>query len=205
MHPNHNTRRRLSEILGGDAANLQKTWAETEAAGDYKPLPSGQYIAHLHDVELATAKTGTPSAKLTFRVCEGVHAGRLLWLDCWLTPAALPQSKRDLAKLGITELAQLENANVPPNYVRCNVRVALRRDDGGIERNAVKGFDFVQLDELPKPDAFAPTAVTAAGATPPAPSVAAAAADETEGNGEAEEELFPFGHNAPDAQSWGRA
>ncbi|MGB1885124.1 MAG: hypothetical protein ACPHUF_14565, partial [Gammaproteobacteria bacterium] len=39
--------------------------------------------------------------KLTFRVLEGEHEGRQFWHDVWLTAAALPMAKHDLAKLGI--------------------------------------------------------------------------------------------------------
>ena len=38
---------------------------------------------------------------------DGDFQGRKLWLDCWLTPAALPQSKRDLAKLSVEPIQDL--------------------------------------------------------------------------------------------------
>ena len=38
---------------------------------------------------------------------DGDFQGRKLWLDCWLTPAALPQSKRDLAKLSVERIQDL--------------------------------------------------------------------------------------------------
>ena len=59
----------------------------------------------------STSKTkGTPGYKLAFRVLEGDHQGRQFWHDVWLTPAALPMAKRDLAKLGVTALEQLGTA-----------------------------------------------------------------------------------------------
>ena len=50
-------------------------------------------------------------------------------------------------------------ATVPPGRIRCNVRVALRRDDDGTEYNRVRGFDVLRVDE-PEVDAFAPPAET---------------------------------------------
>lgn len=94
-------RRKLSGILDGDGDNLRKQWAETEAAQNFAPLPAGTYTAHVHNVELFNARTGTPGVKIQFRIAEGEHAGRMLFHDSWLTPAALPQTKRDCTKLGL--------------------------------------------------------------------------------------------------------
>lgn len=161
-------RRRLTDILDGKTGTLRDAWANTEAAGDFVPLPSGTYECHVHAVELFNARTGTPGAKIRFDVCEGEHAGRVLFRDCWLTPAALPQTKRDLGKLGLDSLEKLEAADVPPGRIRCKVRVALRADDGGEQRNKVRGFDVLGIDE-PTRDAFAPPD---AAAEPTAPATA---------------------------------
>jgi len=147
---------KLSDILtaggfGGD--DFSKTWQDTEAADEFKPLPAGEYVCHADRGELKTARTGTPSYSLSFKVCEGEHTGRLVWLDLFLTPAALPMAKRDLAKLGIDDPAKLEQP-LPPG-IRCKVRVALRKDDDGAERNRVVRFSVVGIDK-PAVDAFAP-------------------------------------------------
>ena len=69
--------------------------------------------------ELASSKSkATPGYKLTFKVVDGEHAGRQFWHDCWLTAAALPQTKRDLAKIGVTSLEQLEKPL--PRFIRAN-------------------------------------------------------------------------------------
>jgi hypothetical protein len=82
-----------------------------------------------------------------------------LWLDCWLTAAALPRSKRDLAKLGITTPEQLEQQL--PRGLRCKVTVALRRDDSGVERNEVRSFEVIGVDKI-EADPFAPADVEGA-------------------------------------------
>ena len=104
------TRKSLSDILRkGDRENLSRAWGETEAAEDFAPLPSGEYVARIVGGELFTSKTkGTAGYKLAFRVLEGEHQGRRFWHDVCLTPAALPMAKRDLAKLGVTALEQSE-------------------------------------------------------------------------------------------------
>ena len=96
-------RKSLSDILSqGSQQQLHDAWNSTEAADEFKPLPPGEYLARIVTGELFTAKTkGTPGYKLTFRVVDGEHAGRQFWHDVWLTPAALPMAKRDLAKLGV--------------------------------------------------------------------------------------------------------
>ena len=155
MHSDHNQpRRRLTDILNGGADSLRDQWAHTEAAGEYAPLPPGTYECHVQSGELFNAKRGTPGYKLTFRVLTGEHAGRQFWHDLWLTAPALPMSKRDLHKLGVTSIEQLEQPL--PMGIRCEVKLALRRDDDGTEYNRVRAFNVLGVDE-PERDPFAPT------------------------------------------------
>ena len=163
----------LSDILAANDGNeLKKLWDSTEAAGELSPLPAGEYTAHIIDGKFDNStRKGTPSYKLTFKILEGEHAGRLIWLDCWLTPAALPQTKRDFAKLGVTSFDQLEQSL--PKYIRCKCKLALRRDDDGNERNRLKSFEVIGIDK-PEVDPFAPGAAAAA-ANDPNPALPTAA------------------------------
>ena len=146
---------KLTDILGnGDGDRLRQAWDTTEAAGELTPLPTDEYIAHIIAGTLETGKTrGTPGYKLTFKVCVGEYTGRQFWHDLWLTEAALPITKRDLAKLGVTSLDQLEQPL--PRGIRCLCQVVLRRGDDGIEYNKVRKFTVIGIDE-PEADAFAP-------------------------------------------------
>ena len=145
---------RLSDILKQDREALAKAFDEADEAEDFEPLPPGTYIARIVKGELATARTtDTPSYKLTFRVLDGEHGGRQLWHDIWLTPAAIAMAKRDLGKLGVTSLGQLEQPL--PQGLRCEVKLALRRDDDGNQYNRVRRFDVIGVDE-PEQDPFAP-------------------------------------------------
>jgi len=148
-------RKSLSDILAnGERDTIASAWNRTKAAEDFAPLPSGEYVAHVLSGELfTTPKSGTPGYKLAFGICEGEHTGRRLWHDLWLTPAAMPMTKRDLAKLEIVSLEQLE-APIPPG-IRCKLKVTLRKDDDGTEYNRVRKLEVVGID-IPEPDAFAP-------------------------------------------------
>lgn len=147
-------------ITSNDGGNFGDLWDSIEAADEFKPLPAGSYVCHIIEGKLFESRNGTPGYKLTFKVLEpSEYAGRLLWLDCWLTAAAMPQSKRDLGKLGIKSKTQLENPL--PRFIRCKVNVALRKDDDGTERNRIKSFDMIGFDEE-LPDPFAPLETTEA-------------------------------------------
>jgi hypothetical protein len=148
-------RKLLSDILRqGDRESLSRAWGETQAADDFAPLLAGEYVARLVGGELFNSKAkNTAGYKLTFRVLEGEHQGRQFWHDVWLTPAALPMAKRDLGKLGIASLEQLERP-LPPG-IRCKCKLTLRKDDDGAEHNRLKSFEVIGIDR-PEADAFAP-------------------------------------------------
>ncbi|MGE5610358.1 MAG: DUF669 domain-containing protein [Bacillota bacterium] len=150
MNPRHS----LSQILNNrDHTQLRLAWEKTQAAGDPMPLPAGEYIVRIVRGELHTARTGTTGFKLTFEVLEGEFIGRRFWHDIWLTPAAIPMAKRDLGRLGITDLEQLDEPL--PQGIRVKAKVVLRRDDDGTERNRVRTFEMLSIDP-PEKDAFAP-------------------------------------------------
>ena len=117
-------------------------------------LPSGEYRCSIASGELFTAKTGTPGYKLKLVVLEGEHADRVVWHDVWLSEAALPMAKRDLGKLGVTSLEQLERPL--PDGIIVAAKVALRKNDDGTEYNRVNRLDVVGI-ETPEPEPFAPS------------------------------------------------
>ena len=153
---------KLSDILSnGSGDELRRKWNETEIAEDFTPLPNGEYVARIIHGELNNSRTnGTPGYKLTFQVIDGDHCDRQFWHDIWLTDAALPMAKRDLKKIGVTNLEQLEKEI--PTGIRCSVKLALRRDDDGSEYNRVRRFDVLGIDK-PERDAFAPNTTGASG------------------------------------------
>jgi hypothetical protein len=150
-------RKSLSQILqSSDRENLSRAWEETQPAADFVPLPAGDYVACIVSGELFTSQEKqTPGYKLCFQILEGAHKNRKVWLDIWLTPASIPMAKRDLAKIGVTSLDQLETPL--PLGIRCAVRIALRRGDDGAEHNRVQEFTVIGID-APVVDPFAPGA-----------------------------------------------
>jgi len=132
---------KLTDILSeSDQSSLASAWDSTEPAKDFAPLPAGEYVARIIAGEPETSRTKqTPGYKLTFKVLEGEHTGRQFWHDIWLTPAAMSMAKRDLGKLGVTSLEQLDQPL--PGGIRCKVKLALRREDDGRERNRVVQFE----------------------------------------------------------------
>lgn len=156
-------RRSLSDILGGvDRHRLSRVWDEADAADEFgAPLPAGEYVARVVRGDLSTSRRKqTPCYHLTFRVLEGEHAGRLFWLDCWLTEAAIPQSKRDLAKLGVSSLDQLERPL--PQGIRVRARLIVQTDDNGNKSNRVRSFEVIGIDKI-EADPFAPDDGSAGG------------------------------------------
>ncbi len=128
--------KKLTEILDNDSRNeLARQFKEAEAAGDYEPLPRGEYEVDVVNGEVCVSDRGTPGYTVTFQVNDGEHRGRRIWHTFWLSAAALPYSKRDMAKLGITKLEQCEQP-VPPGLF-CRVSVVVRMDNRGIQRNNV--------------------------------------------------------------------
>ncbi|MCG3179633.1 MAG: hypothetical protein BIFFINMI_01974 [Phycisphaerae bacterium] len=156
---------RLSDILANvNRDSLAQAFDAAKPAGDFVPLPAGEYVAHIVSGECFTSRQNeTPGYKLTFKVIEGEYAGRQVWHDIWLTPAAMPMAKRDLGKLGITTLDQLDRPL--RQGIRCRVRVTVRQDDGQADYNRVRSFDVLGVD-TPGPDPFAPAAQPAATPSP---------------------------------------
>lgn len=134
--------------------DIAAAWKTTEAAGEFDTLPRGEYVADITKGDAIESRTkGTPGYRLTFEVVEGDHAGSRFWHECWFIEAAMSRTKRDLAKLGVAELSQLERPL--PAVFRCKVKLAVRRDDDGNESNRVRRFEVLDVIK-PEADDFAP-------------------------------------------------
>ena len=125
---------------------IAEAWATAPVAAEFEPLPAGSYVCRAESGERFCAKSGTPGYKVAFVILVGDHAGRRVWGDFWLSTAALPYTKRDLAKFNITEPGQLDEPF--PRGFRCKVAVVLRTEDDGRAFNKVKGFEVIGRDDL---------------------------------------------------------
>ncbi|MGL4462735.1 MAG: DUF669 domain-containing protein [Planctomycetia bacterium] len=135
---------------GGD--DFDDLFAKTKAVDTFQPLPDGVYECHVDAGELTAAKTGTKCYRLKLRVLDGDHAGRLLWKTLWLSPAALPRSKAELEKLGVTTSAQMRRPFPPGVVVRAVVKV--EPDQDGEPRNEVKKVAVVRIESPSDPFAL---------------------------------------------------
>lgn len=145
---------RLAAMYGGDEiTDLAQQFDAAEAASDSAAIPAGKYRCLAVSGELHKSRGGTPGYRVTFCIDEGEHRGVRLRLDCWLTPAAMPMSKRDLVKLGVSRL----DTPFPQGHV-AEVTVVKYADDDGIERNRIRSFAVVGRvsDPTIDPD-FSPT------------------------------------------------
>ena len=149
--------KKLTDILGVSSGNnFRDLWNSTPAADDFGVLPPGEYVAKIISGELESSRTkATPGYKLTFVVLEGEFTGRRFWHDVWLTGPALPMTKLALGKLGIVDLTHLEQP-LPAVFV-CRVKLTVRQDDDGTERNRVRSFEVIRV-ETPEVDPFHPDA-----------------------------------------------
>ncbi len=98
----------------------------------------------------------------------------------------MAMTKRDLGKLGVTSIDQLEQPL--PQGIRVKAKLALRRDDDGTEYNRVRSFEVLGIDE-PEKDPFAPKD------EPMAEAKASAEGDTS----------FEFGHNRQDTDKPGES
>jgi len=157
-----NERKKLSDILHGDAREaLKKAWNESEAADETRPLPAGEYVARIIAGELTASRTkATPGYELTFRILEGDYVGQRIWHRLWLTPQAMPFTKRELVKLGVPislsyEALEEQLERPIPQGIRCQVKLVLRKTDQGVASNEVRSFIVLGIDAV-EPDPFAP-------------------------------------------------
>lgn len=149
-------RKRLSDILPqADRDKLAALWATAKDTGGDGPIPPGEYSTRIVGGALFASRSGTPGYKLTFEIIDGPHAGRRQWYDIWLTEAAGSMAGPDLRKLGVTHPGQLEHPL--PSGILATIKVVVRRDDDGSERNRVVRFDPTGI-ETAEPEPFAPDA-----------------------------------------------
>ena len=140
-------RQSLTGILNGElAAAFDAAAPATECL---PPITASPVLCSVSGA-LKTSRGGTPGYAIVFEVVEGEFTGRRLYHDLWLTPAAMPLAKRDLARLGITTAEQLAKP-IPPGIL-CEVKHVVRTDDDGVQRNSVKGFTVTRVDADPTAD-----------------------------------------------------
>ena len=70
-------------------------------APSFDEVPDGKYQAKIETVRLDRSQKGDPMIKWDLLVIAGPHAGRHVFKNSVITPAALPFVKGDLTTLGL--------------------------------------------------------------------------------------------------------
>lgn len=161
-----------------DNDDLAAAFDSAETAAELEPIPAGRYVARLTEGDFITSGRGTKGYQLAFEMLEGEHEGRKAWATYWLSPRALPYSKKELARVGITRYEQM---STPPVGKQFKVRIALREGQDGRLHNEVKDVETLadapptvptpreeEHDEAEVPDAEPVSGTTAPRAEVPA-------------------------------------
>jgi len=122
---------------------LAAIWRDTPAAPELGPIPAGRYEAEIIAGALTQhPRTGTLAYKLTFRISHGPHTGRKVFHDIYLTPNSAAFAKRELGKLGVVALRDLERP-LPSLPIACVVQVVTHTSDAGAQFNRVQRFRVI--------------------------------------------------------------
>jgi hypothetical protein len=148
----------------GKLNDADSAWTSSVAAED-DVLPKGKYVADIVKGDGYESSGGHPAYKFTFEVAEGEYKGRRFWHDVYFSAKAEGRALRDVAKLGVpitgTKAETFAALDRPlPAVFRCDVKLVVRRDDDGTEKNEVRRFDVIEVIK-PEPDPFAPDAAPA--------------------------------------------
>ena len=112
---------------------------KTEAAGDYVPVPGGNYLVRVVSGVLGQTLKGDDCYKIVFELVDGENRGRRLTRMWTITPRSVQYVKKDLTAFGLTSKKDLL-APFPPAGVEIHlqVRVVITRMDSGTEFNDIK-------------------------------------------------------------------
>lgn len=76
--------------------------------GNYEPMPAGDYVLEIEDIEERVSKAGNEMLNITFNVAEGEYEGRKIFEFYVLTENALWKLKNLLVALGIDTEGQVD-------------------------------------------------------------------------------------------------
>ena len=94
---------------GVDLSAFDDDFSSAEAPS-FDEVPDGKYQARIDEVRLDRSQKGDPMIKWDLIVIAGAQAGRHIFKNSVITPAALPFVKGDLNTLGL-ELARFSELN----------------------------------------------------------------------------------------------
>lgn len=101
-------------------------FATVDSINDFAPLPDGEYVCSLTDIEADVTRAGDPMWKLRWAVTEGEYAGRLLFDNLVFSPKAMPRLKLVCASCGLDVSGELDLE--PPMLLDKRARVSVYQD-----------------------------------------------------------------------------
>lgn len=136
-------------------AKLTFDAANVEPAGDYEAIPPGRYNLMIIDSDMVPTKKGDGHyLKLTFKILEGNHAGRLLWSNLNLdnpNTKAVEIAQRELSAIcrAIDLKGGVEEDTEELHNIPLSAQVKIRPEQNGYPAsNTVSGFkETIELTE----------------------------------------------------------
>jgi len=85
-------------------------FSQIDDVKDFSPLPDGDYLCRLSEIEESTTQYDDELWKLKFEVIEGEYAGRYVFDNMVFSEAALKRAKLICSRLGINVSGEIDLA-----------------------------------------------------------------------------------------------
>jgi hypothetical protein len=108
-------------------------------------VPPGTYLATLKQSRVVqSTRTGNVGVTLWWKIARR-SGGRTVWRTLWLSPGALPRTKRELALLGVHSSQDLDKDPPVPLGARCRLVIDSRMQRDGCYETQVVRWDVVEI------------------------------------------------------------
>lgn len=145
----------LQDILRNQSKPVQdalSAFDDAKAAPDIARVPAGEYECVVAAIKMTESRNGIPVCRLVLRITTGNCEGQFVFSDNYLSPDAMPYTKRRLSAIGFSTAKQL---TAPlQNEVYVIVRVVQHMGDDGTAYTKVTDYRHLRT-VAPKSDPFA--------------------------------------------------
>lgn len=136
-------------------------FSQIDDVQDFSPLPEGDYLCRLAEIEESTTQNDDELWKLKFEVIEGEYAGRYVFDNMVFSEAALKRAKLICSRLGLSVSGEIDLAPGMIEGRTCYLTVEIDEyedSEGRIKkRNVVPfaGYERADAAEADTEDAIA--------------------------------------------------
>ena len=102
-------------------------FSQIDDVNDFTPLPEGEYLCRIVDIEESTTRQGDELWKLRFVIESGEYGGRYIFDNLAFSPKALPRAKLLCSRLGVNTGGQLDLR--PDHLLEKTCRVSVTVED----------------------------------------------------------------------------